>query len=97
MSALYLSQITTGRRKPSAVMAGRIAKATGFKVSLESLRPDIYQVFKEQGATQQESQKNGSKDDACDTTQTSNGLGSEVSETSSERADSHVGDSQIAG
>lgn len=48
------------------MMAGRIAKATGFKVSLESLRPDIYQVFKEQGATQQESQKNGSTDDAGD-------------------------------
>lgn len=65
MSPLYLSQITTGRRKPSAVMAGRIAKATGFKVSLESLRPDVYQMFKEQGATQQEPQ-HGSTDDAGD-------------------------------
>lgn len=97
MSPLYLSQITTGRRKPSAAMASRIAKATGFKVSLESLRPDIYQIFKEQGATQQESQKNGSTDAAGDTTQTSDGCRSEVSETSRQGTNTHVGDSPIIG
>ncbi|SKA72344.1 hypothetical protein SAMN02745130_01040 [Thiothrix eikelboomii] len=86
MSALYLSQITTGRRKPSAVMAGRIAKATGFKVSLESLRPDIYQVFKEQGAIQQETPKNGSTDDASDDVTPPAEVGGTVQSASSEGA-----------
>lgn len=54
INRLYLSQITTGKRKPSPAMAERIAKATGFKVSIESLRPDIAEMFREQqGATQE--------------------------------------------
>lgn len=48
INRLYLSQITTGKRKPSPAMAERIAKATGFKVSIESLRPDIAEMFREQ-------------------------------------------------
>lgn len=35
-------------------MAERISKATGFSVSIESLRPDIAEMFREQGITQQE-------------------------------------------
>ena len=34
-------------------MAERISKATGFSVSIESLRPDIAEMFREQGATQE--------------------------------------------
>ena len=48
INRLYLSQITTGNRKPSPAMAERISKATGFKVSIESLRPDIAEIFREQ-------------------------------------------------
>lgn len=55
INRMYLCQITTGRRKPSAAMAERIARATGFVVSIESLRPDIAQMFKDkQGITQTE-------------------------------------------
>ena len=54
INRLYLSQITTGKRKPSPAMAERISKATGFSVSIESLRPDIAEMFREQEATHME-------------------------------------------
>lgn len=96
MNPLYLSQITTGRRKPSAAMAGRIAKATGFQVSLESLRPDIYKIFNEQGTTEQESQ-DGSKDASSNFTQATACPRSTVSSASSQGTDTHGGDSPLVG
>lgn len=52
-------------------------------------------LFLKTGEIQQE-HPNGSTDDAGNTTQTSAGCGSKVSEASSERANTHVGDSPVA-
>lgn len=90
MNPLYLSQITTGRRKPSA------AKATGFQVSLESLRPDIYKIFNEQGTTEQESQ-DGSTDASSDDAQATACPRSTVSSASSQRTDTHGGIAPLVG
>ena len=51
----------------------------------------------EQGGNQTETPNNGSTDAAGDITQTSRHIGSEVSEASSERANTHVGDSPAVG
>jgi len=40
--AVYLMQIISGRRKPSAKLSRRIHDATNGVVTLESLRPDIW-------------------------------------------------------
>ena len=78
INRLYLSQITTGKRKPSPAMAERISKATGFSVSIESLRPDIAEMFREQGATHMET-PNGTEchlgsSDASQTTALESGI-----------------------
>ena len=69
INRLYLSQITTGKRKPSPAMAERISKATGFSVSIESLRPDIAEMFSKQGATHMET-PNGTEAPETNTTGT---------------------------
>ena len=48
-------------------MAERISKATGFSVSIESLRPDIAEMFREQGATHMET-PNGTEAPETNTT-----------------------------
>jgi DNA-binding transcriptional regulator YdaS (Cro superfamily) len=40
---IYLYQIATGVRRPSTDMAKRLHQATGFAVSLHSLRPDVWE------------------------------------------------------
>ena len=75
INRMYLCQITTGRRKPSAAMAERIARATGFVVSIESLRPDIAQMFKDkQGATQQETPEHGKECPTSEITRMESGV-----------------------
>lgn len=39
---IYLYQIANGLRRPSTDMAKRLHQATGFAVSLHTLRPDVW-------------------------------------------------------
>lgn len=42
ISSAFLSQIESGARKPAPRVAFKIEKATGGRVTLADLRPDIY-------------------------------------------------------
>ena len=85
INRLYLSQITTGKRKPSPAMA------TGFSVSIESLRPDIAEMFREQGATNLESPngKEATSAGSGDTVTPTNMEGGAATESSAQKPIEH--------
>lgn len=39
---IYLSQLVTGFRRPSAELSRRLHEASGFRVALNELRPDLW-------------------------------------------------------
>jgi transcriptional regulator with XRE-family HTH domain len=42
ITRIYLSQLVTGFRRPSAELAKRLHEESGFAVSLHELRPDLW-------------------------------------------------------